>query len=163
MKPHKPNPFKLIGMCFVFVYGISYTLSAQQKFMVQLKDGTYKQYSINGLKLTFDNNGSFSIWQNYTKQEMSFAAVDKVTFTEQAVNILKNNFSPSISSYVDPSGMLHIKGESVRKTEVCIFSLQGVVLFKKEQLISDAIDIRSLKPGVYVLKAGNQYIKFLKP
>jgi hypothetical protein len=163
MKPRKPNPIKLIGMCLVFFYTISCTLSAQQKFMVQLSDGTYKQYSLNGLKLTFDNNGSFSIWQNYKRQEISFAAVDKVTFTDQTVSILKNNFAPSFSSFIDLSGMLNIKGELIWETEVCIYSLQGIVLYKKKQSISDPIDIQSLNPGVYILKAGDQYIKFLKP
>jgi hypothetical protein len=161
MRVIKSNPAKYIGLCVVLVYGLSCSLSAQIKFTVQLNTGTYQQYHFNGLKLTFDNNSSFSIWQNDTKQEMTFAAVDKVIFTDQTLNILSNKVTPTISSYVDLSGMLHIKGDSPGKTEISIYSLQGVILFKKTQLISDPVDISNLKPGVYVLKAGNQYIKFL--
>jgi hypothetical protein len=92
MRIIKSNPARLISLWPKLVVGFSFIftfhISAQLKFTVQLSNGTCQQYSYEGLKLTFNNNSSFSILQNGTSQNLNFAAVDKVTYSGQILNIL---------------------------------------------------------------------------
>lgn len=69
-------------LALIMVLMFSVRLSAQQKFTIQLTNGNYQQVSVNGLKLTFDNNGSFSCWQNGLKQDITFNSVGLVYFTD---------------------------------------------------------------------------------
>ncbi len=66
----------------------------------------------------------------------------------------------SISVFPNPAkDILYVNG--VNNSEYSIINLQGSIL-QKGKLMNEQVDIRFLTPGIYLLKAGNQSVRFYK-
>jgi hypothetical protein len=168
MKIFKSNYCKTLVFLPIFTFVlfvvINNDLSAQKKFTVQFINGTFQQYSLEGLILTFDNNGTLSILQNGNNQKISFENLDKILFSDQITNLFDHNLQNKISAYIDRnSDLLYLKGDIQSITKILIFSFQGKLLLSRQQPISVPIDISDFPPGLYILTVDNKYIKFVKP
>jgi hypothetical protein len=156
--------FKL-AMVIVLIYA-NQKISAQQKFTIQLTNGRYQQVPIEGLKLTFDNNGSFSCWQNGLKQDMNFTSVGLIYFTDLSILTRANeNISISDGLKVHPNpttGMITLEftQNSGKNSEVSVSNLIGAEVFRKELTYVDnyQIDLTNQVSGIYILKVGNTKI-----
>ena len=168
MNKTKLNPPGVIpfwsGLAVLLFLALNLQISAQIKFTVLLSDGTYKQYPVEGLKLTFSNDGFFSVWDNNISYIMNFAGIDKISFSNLISGIRDNDIKPSVSVHIDRwSGFLNIIGGSYELTEIRIYSIHSMVMFNRRQSLSEPIDISRYPTGIYILKAGDQYLKFIKP
>lgn len=92
MNKIKTNPSQFIKPGYKFVLIVALLLAgqiiAQQKFTIYQTNGTNKQFPVQGLKITFDHNGSFSCWRNGLKQDMLFSTVDKIYFTSLSLPVM---------------------------------------------------------------------------
>jgi hypothetical protein len=144
-------------------------ISAQQKFTIQLTNGLNKQVQVDGLKLTFDNNGVFSCWQNGVKQDMTFSSVGKIYFTD--LSLPTKNFESisqvdALKVYPNPTTgiiTLEFTQNSGIKTEVSVLNVIGAEVFRMEldNMFSYQIDLSNQVNGIYLLKVfidNRQYI-----
>jgi len=151
-----------LGFKFTIVIALLFAsqLSAQQKFTIQLSNGIYKQVPVDGLKLTFDNNGLFTCWQNGLKQDMSFMSVGNIYFTEISLptGINENSYVfEGLRIYPNPSTgiiTLDFAQNNGNKTEVIVLNLIGAEVFRKEMNNADKlqIDLSNQVSGIYLLK-----------
>jgi len=161
-----------LGFKLVIVIALMFAtheIFAQQKFTIQLTNGLNKQVTIDGLKLTFDNNGVFTCWQNGVKQDMTFSSVGKIYFTDLSLHT-KNGENLSqfevFKVYPNPTtGMLTLEftQNSGKKTEVSVSNLVGAEVFRKEldNASNYQIDLSNQASGIYLLKVivdNRQYI-----
>ena len=126
------------GLLIVFTLMFVAQLEAQQKiFTILQSDGIVLKIPINGLKLTFDNNGSFSCWQNGSKHDMSFTSVKYIFFSDQSTptkTIEKISISDEIKVYPNPtSGIVNVEfiSEMDNPVEITVTNLAGAVIFSK--------------------------------
>lgn len=167
---HQKHPVKSgIKLIILFTLLFSVRISAQQKFTIQLTNGNNQQLQIEGLKLTFDNNGKFICWQNGSKQDINFSSVGKIYFTDM---VLPANTEEIISPgnlcrvYPNPSQgiiSIEINQNYGKKTVVVISNLSGSEIFRKEltNVFNFQVDLSNQASGVYLLKVFNddhQYI-----
>jgi hypothetical protein len=156
-------------LAIVFALTFASRISAQQKFTVQLTNGVNQQVPVDGLKLTFDNNGSFSYWRNGLKQDMAFIAVGIIYFTDLTLPSRTNetlSFCDGLKVYPTPTtGIVNIefsKGAGMR-TEILVMSVVGAEIYRKEMIDAAKfrIDLSNQANGLYLLKINNtenQYI-----
>ncbi len=144
-----------LSMVIAFVFA-NQMIYAQQKFTIQLATGGYKQFPIEGLKITFDNKGSFSCWQNGLKQDIYFDYVGLFCFTDQVLSV-RSVISDSFKVYPNPTtGMITIEfnQNSGENCKVSVSNLTGAVVFRKELTDVDnyQIDLTNQISGFYVLR-----------
>lgn len=173
MKSIINNPHLPISLGFkltiVIALMLASQISAQQKFTIQLTNGNYHQVPVDGLKLTFDNNGSFSCWQNGLRQDMTFNSVGLIYFTDLSMptRAYENiSISDGLKVYPNPTtGMITLEfyQNSGNKSEVSVSNLTGAEVFRKE--LTNAyhylIDLSNQISGIYLLKVftdNQQYI-----
>jgi len=149
--------YKLIIVVTLF---FSIQISAQQKFTILLSTGINQQLSVEGLKLTFDNNGKFYCWQNGLKQDLNFASVGKIYFTNLSLPT-KNSENISrfegLKFFPNPTtGIINIEfsQNSEKKTEVSVLNLIGAEVFRKElsNTVNYQVDLSNQVNGIYFLK-----------
>ena len=147
-------------MITVIALFFSFQVSAQQKFTLQLNNGMYRQLQVEGLKLTFDNNGAFSCWQNGIKQDITFASVGKIYFTEMSLSTKINENISSVKGikiYPNPTtGIVKLQfNQNIEKEiEVSVSNPIGAEVYRKELLYADVsqIDLSNQLSGIYFLK-----------
>jgi hypothetical protein len=104
MKNRMTNPCMLISLgcklAIVIALLFANNSSAQQKFTLRLSNGINQQFPVSGLKLTFDNNGAFSCWQNGLKQVVSFASVGIIYFTTLSMPVANAGPDQSVTEGV---------------------------------------------------------------
>ena len=147
----------------------THKIFAQQKFTIQLTNGINKQVPVDGLKLTFDNNGVFTCWQNGVKQDMTFSSVGKIYFTDLSLPT-KNSENISqfevLKIYPNPTtGIINLEftQNSGKKIEVSVSNLVGAEVFRKEtdNAANYQLDLSNQVSGIYLLKVivdNRQYI-----
>jgi hypothetical protein len=148
-----------IRLTFVIAFILSAELSAQQKLTSKLINGKYQQYPIDGLKLTFDNNGTFSCWQNKQKHEMAFDSIRLIYFTDQSMlNRINISISDSkeLNVFPNPStGLITLEFNqySGENCEVSVSNLIGTEVFRMNLTGNmSQIDLSNQANGVYFLK-----------
>jgi hypothetical protein len=102
------SQFIRIGYKLAIIIALMFAnnISAQQNFTIQQSNGIDLHFPINGLKLTFDNNGSFSCWHNGSKQDISFISFNMIYFTELSLTgntYMANDFRNSLLVYPNPT------------------------------------------------------------
>ena len=157
------------GLIIVIALFFSIQVSAQQRFTILLNNGLSQQLFVDGLKLTFDNNGLFSCWQNGLKQDINFALVGKIYFTNFAVptNVNEKTFSSEeIKIYPNPTSgivILEFNRNLGKKIEVSVSNLVDEEVFREKFVNADnyQIDLSNQVSGIYLLKItidNQQYI-----
>ena len=123
---------------------------AQPMLAINLINGMNEQIPVNGLKLTFDNNGSFSCWQNGSRLDISFDSVDVIYFTGLPIGIdeIISNGMNDISCYPNPFNdevSIELFTDGPAKTSIDVFNGNG-------QLIEHIIPATSLSHGNHLFK-----------
>lgn len=104
-------------------------------------------------KLTFDGDNVTLTFADSTTQTADMDAVS-MQFTDVLAirDIMAFQLKKTIDNQIDLSGL-------TPGTEVFIFDAAGKQVIRSK---ASLINVRSLKSGIYVLKAGNQIVKFVK-
>ena len=156
-KQHISLGYKLIIVIALF---FSIQISAQQKFTILQSNGTCQQIPVNGLKLTFDNNSSFTCWRNGIKKDMNFTSVGKIYFTDISIPTGIHENSPVIEGlkvYPNPSiGIITLEFNTnpKNKMDVSVSNQVGTEIFRKKlnSATKYQIDLSNQKSGIYFLK-----------
>lgn len=168
-KQHIRLGYKLVIVMALF---FSIQISAQQKFTILQSNGQSQQIFIDGLKLTFDNNGTFTCWRDGLKQDINFISVGKIYFTDITIpsGINENcTVFGGLKIYPNPSKgiiTLEFKINSGNKMEVSVSNLLGTEVFRKELngATKYQIDLLNQESGIYLLTISidqQQYINKL--
>jgi len=140
---------------------------AQQKLTIELSNGLYKQIPLTGLKLTFDNNGSFSSWQNGVNKNMSFSTVGRIYFTDVSlptINNLVNAVPDGIMVFPNPStGKVTIELPSLpdAETMIQVHNLTGQLILNQAIRVKKiTLDLTDVKKGVYFIQITDRSFSF---
>ena len=143
------------------------TAQAQVKLVVTPKNGgKATEYTLQDIrKITFDNDGMHIIGTNITPEPVwALSDIKTITFDGVVTGIgdVVNNATGNIS--ISRNGdMLYVHGlESGLRAGAAIFDLSGKSLLRTKVADGEAIDIASLRQGVYIIKINNATYKFVK-
>ena len=137
--------------------------------MIVQKDDAVELYSISLSdihKVTFDDD-SMSVFQaDDGILKMNFFGFHKILFVNENLSALEtlSNQQKRAFVYQAPDGnSITIVTGSEKPQSVVIWDIDGVVCYsEKDPFYKSTIDISGLPPGVYMLKTGNECIKFRK-
>ena len=103
------------------------------------------------------SDNSVITYQNFLIRQIAFAP-----YVPNATDVTTLNTLPQV--YPNPSkDFIYVKNCNKESGDLAIYDLHGVLLMTKSIMsFSDAIDISSLKQGLYLLKVDGQIIKFSK-
>ncbi len=141
---------KLILLIAVFAFTIPSLLLAESTQMVVVNGETLVKVAA---RITFDGD-NVTVWFNDNTSMTS--DMNAVTITFSNPSSIRGLSTFQLKKEVDEQ--LSLEGLAPG-TEVIVFDTAG-----KAQLCSksNVIDVRSLKSGIYMLKAGSQIVKFVK-
>ncbi len=140
---------KLLILSFIAVLGVlPISAQAQQSLTI---NGEKVEKVVT--KISFDGDNVILFFNDNTKQEADMGTVRLSFFTTTDIHgieafQLKNVVGNQITL-----------GELPANTEVFIYDISGKMLLRT---FDKTINVRSLKSGIYTLRAGNQIVKFTK-
>ena len=138
----------------------SYSFAQDVTFYIVKTDGTTTSHAMStsskiyysDTKLFFDDNGTTV---SYNLSELRKAYFSAPQSTEEIEN-------QQLSLYPNPAkDVLNIKNLADNQ-EVTIYSINGTVIMKTIASGDAEINVSELRPGMYVVSAGNLVSKFIK-
>lgn len=126
-------------------------------------DGTTITGLLAGAKITFtDDNLVFTTASSSTTFHIS--DLQKITFDSSSSSINNNSSSPSLSIYPNPAtDYIQVSGLSSEGNLVQIYRIDGALMKAQTATSSETtIEITSFAPGIYIVRANGQTLKFVK-
>ena len=139
-----------------------------QSLILKTKNGSELVKPINSLKtIYFSNNNLLVNYSTIASETYNLSIISKIYFKSVAsgteLNVLDHN-SLLLSVYPNPANnLLYIQNAPEENSNVIIHRLD-VVQVLRTQISGEnkCIQIGSLDKGMYLLKVGNQVVKFIK-
>lgn len=151
--------FCVLAVCVQFA-------NSQSVSMQILKwDSSGKSLEISALnKLTFSGSNLVLNYTDTSNEDFQLSSIRKIIFNSSTGftnNLMQND---AVQVYPNPaSDFISIKKADTNITNLKIFTLNGVVIFSKNNLTeNDKIDVRHLLRGFYLIKINDKVIKFTK-
>lgn len=139
----------LLILSLIAVFGVS-SISAQTQQVLTINGETVEKVVA---KITFEGDIVILTFTDDTKQEADLSTVRLSFLTPSAVQRVETF---QLKKLVGDQIVLN---ELPDNTEVFIYDISGKMLVRS---LKKTIDVRSLRSGIYTLKAGNQIVKFTK-
>lgn len=146
-------------VCVLNAFGEGYSIK------IEYLDGSQQEfYSSLIQKITFDNNTLTVVGNDAT--ELSSRAIDevrKIDFTSQSASGIESETTGAKAARIFVyNNEIHITGTTSGEN-VFIFDTNGRLhLIVKTTPDENIIGVSALQNGVYILKYGNQIVKFIK-
>ena len=163
-----PMKLKISNLLFlIFLLGISVLQASSQIVSLDLKkwDGTDKSIELSILrKITFSGTDMILNYQSGNPENIATSVIRKLmfyTFTD-VKNVIENN--NVLQLFPNPSvDYISLKNSQNKALDISIYSIGGSQIMSFSRLNSnDQIDIRGLSRGVYLIKANDKVLKFIK-
>lgn len=99
-----------------------------------------------------------------TFEKFYFSSLTKITFNEDGASIETVETNPTASIYPNPAeNNLVIEGaKNMYGSDVCIYSMTGVLITKHSHWNGETIDVSHLNPGIYFVNINSTTLKFVK-
>jgi len=154
----------LCAVCFTF-----FTVNAQEKLYVRFKNNTQVEYNINNVqKLTFPSGNLVVTPYSGNITQIPLAEIRFVAFKNYPVSVETHNYA-SLQVYPNPViSELKIIAENLQTPieQINIYDITGRLMLHSSFLISNSINVSSLKAGIYFIeiRSGNEKTmqKFVK-
>ena len=139
---------------------VSYSFAQNVMFNILKTDGTTASYVMStnskiyysDTQLFLDSNGETVVYELSELRKANFTLIDDI----EEVN------NQQLAIYPNPAkDVLNIK-DLADNQEVTIYSINGAVIIKTIVSGDAEINISELRPGMYVVSAGNLVTKFIK-
>ena len=151
---------KILILALIIWCAISFVIAQDMTFNVMKKDGTTTSHAMStsskiyysDTQLFFDDNGTTVTYNLSDLRKAYFSA-------PQSAEEIENQ---QLALYPNPAkDVLNIKNLADNQ-EVTIYSINGSVIMKTIASGDAEINISELRPGMYVVNAGNMVSKFIK-
>ena len=151
---------KILILVLIILGSVPFVIAQDVTFNVMKKDGTTTSHAMStsskiyysDTQLFFDDNGTTV---SYNLSELRKAYFSELQSTEEIEN-------QQLTIYPNPAkNVLNIKNIADNQ-EVTIYSMNGAVIMKTIVSGDAEINVSELRPGMYVVSAGNLVSKFIK-
>ncbi len=133
--------------------------------VVKTKDGNSNFPLSQTTKIEFGNDGLtfYTAGNATTGKKFQYDEIEHITFENQTNGIATTETQRGTLKMRSVNGGKAIAVEGMKGSEtVDIYSIDGSSQMKKAGFDGGLIDVSRLVPGVYILKIGNQTVKFNK-
>lgn len=155
-----------IGLLIITCCCFALRSAAQNNIILNLKDGTGKDFTIGAVKkITFTAGNMVVSKTDATSDNFLLSDIQKITFGAfSGVNEITAG-NTGLELFPNPAtDFIQIKNTGdVENLDVQIYSTDGILIAAfKLRPGTDLIPVSRLGKGIYLLKARNQILKFIK-
>ena len=138
----------------------SYSFAQDVTFYIVKNDGTTTSHAMSTNSKIYYSDTQLFFYDNGTTVSYNLSELRKAYFSElQSTEEIENQ---QLTIYPNPAkNVLNIKSIADNQ-EVTIYSMNGAVIMKTIVSGDAEINISELRPGMYVVSAGNLVSKFIK-
>ena len=129
-------------------------------FSIVKTDGSTANYEMNKDARIYYSDTQLMFFNGSETISVNFSEIRKAYFTApQDVNEVENQ---QLSIYPNPANDVLRLSNIPNNQEVTIYSINGAVIMKLIASEETEISISDLRPGMYIVSAGNMFSKFIK-
>lgn len=158
------NKLLLPGLALLLTCSIFQQLRAQNSIFIKLNNGTQNSVVLSSLnKITFSSANMFLNLNNATTNSFAISDINKITFGLSAgINDVENE--SKLSVFPNPaSDFIKIKNLPAEESMITVYRIDGAIVMQRSlSFASPSIDISGLSTGLYLIRIGNQTLKFTK-
>ena len=151
---------------FICLMLCTYMLSAQSVLYLSFQDNNTREIDLSTFsKMTFSNGVVRFAYHNAADDDFAVSTIKRIGFSpDESLDIYEKQFGKTIELYPNPADrFLYFRNVEETTQRVNIYSLQGLLVYSglvdHEQQF---IDVSTLSSGVYLMKIGEQTLKFVK-
>ena len=123
---------------------------------VRIDISTISTIKFKTKKLVVKNNDN-------STNDFYFSDIVKITFNEEGTSIETQDVS---TARINPNPAKDIvtiqNAEQMYGSDVCIYSITGMLIDKLPQWNGESIDVSNLSPGIYFINSNSTTLKFVK-
>ena len=98
-----------------------------------------------------------------TSTDFYFSDIVKITFNEEGTSIETQDFSTASINPNPAKDIVTIQNaEQMYGSDICIYSITGMLIDKLPQWNGESIDVSNLSPGIYFINSNSTTLKFVK-
>lgn len=153
---------KITFLFSLFLLGVE-LLEAQSKIEVNLLSGTTQSYNVSETGKLYFNDSELIVNEGSNITVIPISNIRSVVFDEHTLSVVSLGKQNGAMLYPNPvANYVKIHKEGNEKLDIAIFNMQGQQVLQGQYDSDVAIDVSSLKQGVYVVKTDGINLKFLK-
>ena len=123
---------------------------------VRIDISTISTIKFKTKKLVVKNNDN-------STNDFYFSDIVKITFNEEGTSIETQDVS---TARINPNPAKDIvtiqNAEQMYGSDICIYSITGMLIDKRPQWNGESIDVSNLSPGIYFINSNSTTLKFVK-
>ena len=136
---------------------ISIYLNNSDMSPVRIEVSNISSIKFKTTKFVVTNNDNSS-------DDFYFSDVIKITFNEEGGTSIETVNTQTASIYPNPvkDNLIIQNANDVYGSDICIYSMTGVLVAQYSQWNGETIDVSNLNPGVYFVNTNSTTLKFVK-
>ncbi len=149
--------------CAMVVALCGFALHADDGFTIEKHDGTSQQFTITPeTKILFEDGGLVVVDAD-GEYQLDIADITQIRFDVVATSVksLESKLSDDVM-FKNAAGVVTISSLSGAPLTIGVYSIKGVCVHQQSGVQSDVIDFNAMQSGVYIIKANNKIIKYVK-
>lgn len=130
--------------------------------VITTRQGSQIESEINSINSLYFSQNILTITEQQSVASFSLYSIEKITFS-QVVGIKETSTQSALTLFPNPvQATFTLENIPSGISEIQIYSLKGDLVHQFTSSFSNTYSVNDLGSGIYIIKAGNEIVKFIK-